>query len=449
VHKFNILFTPAPNATVSNPSGNNLFFTYKETIRFYGPDGTPCTGLDADGTGHLSFPGFPDLPVATYQVSLPAAKASKQHPPNSKLSPLQQCTNDFQGDGFGNSGQGGRRIPVDAEGIVLNPDGSFWISDEYGPYIYHFDCHGKMIAAIRPPNAIIPMRNNTQSFSADSPTFYASMGAGDDVYPADNPTGRDNNHGFEGLTVTGDGKTLYTLLQAATNQEGGLSKQTERYVRLLKYDISDPSKPRYAREFVVPLPFYVDPTAKASKNPKVAAQSEIFHIQDGQFFVLARDSGAGHGQTVSTSVYRQIDVFDIAGATDIKGNTYDCTNCTIASSDGVLKTAITPATYCPFINFNLNSQLNRFGVHNGGNQDASLLNEKWESIGIVPVDGLIGDDDEWFVFSLSDNDFITQDGYLESGNFKYADGTGFNLDNQALVFKIHLPAHSRPFNRDS
>lgn len=322
-HKFDILFTPQPSATVANPSGNNLFFTYKETIRFYGPDGTPTTGLDADGTGHLSYPGFPDLPVATYQ-----------------------------GDGFGNTGPGGKRIPIDSEGIVLNADGSFWISDEYGPYIYRFNPLGIMIGAIRPPDAIIPMRNGTESFSADSPTFYASKGAGDDVIPADNPTGRDNNHGFEGLTI--DGNNLYVLLQAAANQEGGLSKQTERYARLVKYDITIPSAPRYAREFVVPLPLYNDPTAKASKNPKVAAQSEIFHIQDGQFFVLARDSGAGHGQSVSTSVYRHIDVFDIATATDIKGNTYDCANCSIASEDlGVLKAGITPATYCSFIDFNV------------------------------------------------------------------------------------------------
>ena len=69
VHKFDILFTPNPEATVENPSAKNLFFTYKETIRFYGPDGTPCTGLDGDATGHLSYPGFPDLPVSTYEVS--------------------------------------------------------------------------------------------------------------------------------------------------------------------------------------------------------------------------------------------------------------------------------------------------------------------------------------------------------------------------------------------
>ncbi|RDW82050.1 hypothetical protein BP6252_03162 [Coleophoma cylindrospora] len=420
VHKFDILFTPQPDATVANPSGNNLIFTYKESIRFYGPDGTPCTGLDADATGHLSYPGFPDLPVATYI-----------------------------GDGFGNPGPGGKRISVDAEALVLNPDGSFWVGDEYGPYIYRFDPQGIMTTAIRPPDAIIPMRNGSESFSADSPPTYVNGGAGDDVTPADNPTGRDNNHGFEGLTVSGDGKTMYTLLQAATNQEGGLKSKTETYTRLLKYDITDPTKPRYAREYVVPLPHWVDPTAKASKNPKTASQSDIFHIQNDQFFILARDSGAGHGQPSSTSIYRHIDVFDLAGATDIKGPVYDCANCSMASLDGVLNAGIVPATYCSFLDFNVNSQLQRFGVHNGGAQDSGLLNEKWESIGMVPVDGLVGDDDEWFVFSLSDNDFVTQDGAFEGGAFTYKDASGFSLDNQALVFKIHLPDHSRPFNRDS
>jgi len=73
-----------------------------------------------------------------------------------------------------------------------------------------------MIDAIRPPNAYIPMRSNCESFSANSPICYASKGAGDDVYPADNPIGRDN-HYFEGLTVIGDGNTLDTLLQATAN----------------------------------------------------------------------------------------------------------------------------------------------------------------------------------------------------------------------------------------
>jgi len=134
VHKFNIKFTPEEGATVQDPSGPNLQLNYVDTIRFTGPDGTPVTGLDPDADGpYLTYPGFPDLPSATYE-----------------------------GDGFGGPGPGGRRISVDSEGIVVTKDGSFWVSDEYGPYVYKFDGSGRMVLAIRPPEAIIPYRNGTQ-----------------------------------------------------------------------------------------------------------------------------------------------------------------------------------------------------------------------------------------------------------------------------------------------
>lgn len=128
-------------------------------------------------------------------------------------------------------------------------------------------------------------------------------------------------------------------------------------------------------EWVVPLPLYDDPTAEKSKNPHVAAQSEILALENGQFFVLSRDSGAGHGTDNPQSVYRQIDIFDISDATDIRAKgDYDCVGCNIAKSkSGELKKNITPATYCSFLDFNVNTQLNRFGVHNGGDQDQYLL----------------------------------------------------------------------------
>ncbi|KAI1099226.1 esterase-like activity of phytase-domain-containing protein [Jackrogersella minutella] len=410
VHKFNIIFTPQPNATVDSPSGPNLYFEYLDTILFSGPDGTPCTGLDADPTGNISFSGFPALPIATYT-----------------------------GDGFGGDGPGGKRIPVDSEGLYVNDDSSFWVSDEYGPYIYLFGPDGKMLTAIRPNDAIVPIRNGTTSFSADSPPRYVDDGEGDDVDPADPDSGRDNNHGFEGLTVSEDGKSLWVLLQAATVQDGGLEKQTQRYTRFLKYDISNRLSPVYTGEWVVPLPLYNDPTAKASKNPKAAAQSEVHALENGQFFILSRDSDAGHGTDNSLSVYRQIDVFDISDATDITAaGGYDCVGCNVAkSSSGELKEKITAAKYCSFLDFNVNTQLNRFGVHNGGDQDQYLLNEKWESIGIVPVDpdNVNG---EYYVFSLSDNDFITQNGFMNGGKLAYADSSGYNLDSQALVFKIQI-----------
>ena len=367
---------------MANPSPPNLQINYLDTILLYGPDGTPTTGLDADVTGYITYPGFPILPVATYT-----------------------------GDGFGGPGPGGKSIPIDGEGLVLASDGGFWISDEYGPYIYKFSKSGKMEQAIMPPAAYIPHRNGSISFSADSPPIY---NPDEVIIPANTDTGRNNNQGLEGLTVSSDGKTLYALMQSALDQEGGPNNPYRLNARLLEYDIKG-SKPQYKAEYVVTLPYWTDPTAKPSKALKVAAQSEIHSLGNGQFLILARDSGSGHGQSSSTSIYRHADIFDISrssGATDIKSPTNDGVTGSIASATGVLNPGITPAKYCTFLDYNVNSQLERFGLHNGGPQDQFLLNEKWESLALVPVDGDKGKDGEWFLFSMSDNDFITQNGEL-------------------------------------
>lgn len=132
-------------------------------------------------------------------------------------------------------------------------------------------------------------------------------------------------------------------------------------------------------------------------------------------------------------------MFDISDATNVKGNGHDCYTCHIASRNGVLRSDITPAKYCGWLDFNVNTQLRRYGVHNGGAQNRGLLNEKWESMALLPIEG-----DEYYLFSLSDNDFITQDGYMNFGQFQYADESGFDLLSQALVFKVKLPKGSKP-----
>lgn len=418
-HKFHISFTPNASASASDPSPPNLQLECLDTTRFSGPEDNPFSGLDPDFTGPY--------------LSLESTELPSSH---------------YEGDGFGGDGSGGDRPDLDSEGMVLNSDGSFWISDEYGAYIYHFSGEGKIISAIPPPPAVIPVRNDTTSYSAASPPRYDEELL---VVPEDPDSGRSNNQGVEGLTASADGKTLWALMQSALVQEGGTTDSGRRYARLFKYDVSDPAKPIHSAEYVVSLPTYQNQNNKT----RIAAQSEIKFISDTQFFVLARDSGAGHGQDRSQSIYRHADIFDISQATDIKGEKYDCPTCSIASEDGKLKDSISVAEYCPFLDFNINSELAKFGLHNGGEQDASLLNEKWESFALAPVnpakDGTWGEwkrngeqDSEYFLFSLSDNDFVTQNGFMDGGNLPYADESGYNLDNQVLVFHISLPKGSKP-----
>ncbi|KAL8673186.1 MAG: hypothetical protein Q9168_002378 [Polycauliona sp. 1 TL-2023] len=419
IHTFSISFTPNTSATASSPSPPNLSLLYKSTLLLTDPTGNPTTGLEADPSGGLSFPNFPLLPAST-----------------------------FTGNGFGQPGPGGKRLSIDAEGLVLaGNDGSYWLSDEYGPYIYHFSRSGELLTAIQPPRAFLPTRNNSISFSADSPPIYDPDRT---LIPADPQSGRSNNQGLEGLTASPDGKTLYALLQSALIQDGGPNQPFRRQARFLQYSISPSNAPnnkekvQLEKEFVVSLPFYTDPTSKKTPQ-KVAGQSEIHYLTPTQFLILSRDSGSGRGQSSTTSQYRHLDIFDTSSATDISSPAYNSlANSSIASSKGELAPGITAAEYCPFLDFNVNSQLARFGVHNGGVQDKGLLNEKWESIAVVPVDGKKGDDGEFFVFSVSDNDFVTQDGYLNGGKFQYKDASGFDLDNQALVFQVKVPKGVTP-----
>ncbi|KAF1355701.1 hypothetical protein EJ07DRAFT_131583, partial [Lizonia empirigonia] len=401
IHKFSVDFEIV-DSTVEKPASPNFKLTYLDTLLLSGPDGTPLTGLDP--TGNITYKGFLSLPLATYT-----------------------------GDGFGNNGTGGSRVPLDTEGLVLGDDGIYWISDEYAAYVYQFDKKGKMIQAVRTPDAFIPLRNGTESFSAASPPIYNQDL---EISPANPSTGRANNQGLEALTASLDGKYLYTMLQSATIQDGGSKSSTRRNTRLLKYRVKTKSVELEA-EYAVQLPVL--------STGKVASQSEMHYISDTQFLVLARDSGAGHGQDASESIYRNADVIDIS-KTNIKGK-YDAFNAQIASNKGVLKSDVVPATYCPWLSFNVNSQLNRFGVRNGGVQDSNLLNEKWESFAVVPVDSdyqTKGEGKEYYLISFSDNDFITQNGYINFGKQPYKDSSGYNLDSQVLVFKVRLPKGANP-----
>ena len=412
IEKFLITFTPNTSATVARPSPPNVQFTYLDTILLTDPAGNPTSGLDGALTGpYLTFPG--------YSFPFPSAN--------------------YTGDGFGGAGPGGNRVVIDSEGLVLGNDGTFWVSDEYGDYTYNFSPTGLMIGAIRPPDAFIPQRNGNQSFSADSaPRYNPALRP----TPRDPVTGRANNQGLEGLSTNPLGTKLYALTQSALRQDSGSNNPSTANARFLQYDISGLNRlsPKLEAEYVV----HLANTIPGNPTSRVARQSEIHYISDTQFLILARDSGAGRGQGASTtSVYRHIDVFDISKATNIAGKS-DSTTSSIAPG-GVLLANTTAAQYCSWLDYNVNSQLNRFGVRNGGAQSDGLLNEKWESIALVPVNPAVGGlDGQYYILSFSDNDFITQDGYLKGGQFRYADSSGYNLDNQALLFRVTLPAGSFP-----
>jgi hypothetical protein len=316
-------------------------------------------------------------------------------------------------------------ISLDAEAVVLINDGTFFIGDEYGPYIYHFSAKGRMLSAIRPPEAFIPKRDGRDNFSSNNP------GPGEKPpQPPDPQTGRQNNQGFEGVSVTPDDRFLAGILQSATRQDGGDKAETRQNTRLLYYDITNRDHARLIHEYVVPLPIFTD----AKGRRRVAAQSELYALDKAHFLLLCRDSGNGYGVEGTASAYRRIELLDVSQATDIARSQYD--GLVPVAPSGKLVDGVTPATLTSFIDMNDSAQLSKFGLHNGEPNDRNNLSEKWEGMTLLPALDPKNPRD-FFLFVSNDNDFITQNGY--HAGTAYKDPSGADVDTMILVYRVTLP----------
>src|SRR6266540_1620567 len=386
INKLVITFMPLddPTAMPVAQRQSSVVATLTDTILLTDTAGQALTGLDPDGIRRAAN-GLPDL---------------------------SQASNG--------------RVSIDSESLALLADGSFLIGDEYGPYVYRFSPTGRLLAATRPPEAFLPKRKGKDHFASNNPGPGAQA-----PEPPDAETGRANNQGFEGLTLTPPGgKFLVAALQSATRQDGGTSPETRRYTRLLYYDISDLERPKLAREHLVPLPVF----ETADGRQRVAAQSELLALDETFFLLLCRDANNGFGTDSATSRYRSIDLLDTSRATNIAGSPYDGT--VPVAPNGKLVDGVVPATLTPYIDINEAAELQKFGLHNGEPNDRNNLSEKWEGLALVPALDPANPND-YFLFVTNDNDFITQNGY-QAGT-AYRDPSGLEIDTMILVYRITLP----------
>lgn len=95
---------------------------------------------------------------------------------------------------------------LDPEGLVALMDGSFWVSDEYGPHIVHFNAEGVEIERINPFNN--DKRNNIVVNGKTLLLPYELCK-------------RHANKGLESLTITPDQTTLVTMIEASLNNPSG------------------------------------------------------------------------------------------------------------------------------------------------------------------------------------------------------------------------------------
>ena len=162
---------------------------------------------------------------------------------------------------------------LDPEGLHVLDDGSFWVADEYGPALIHFDPDGRMLERFDPRPA-----------SARSLPLVLGR--------------RRPNYGFEGLTGDRSGRTLVAILQSSLPDARDAGHRSA-LTRIVVIDTETGS----SRQFLYPL-----------DEPSFFA-TDIARLSDTEFLVLERDNGflGGDPPGRHKRVYR----IDLTGATDV------------------------------------------------------------------------------------------------------------------------------------
>ena len=172
---------------------------------------------------------------------------------------------------------------LDPEGLAALKDGSFWISDEYGPHLVHYNCDGLEIERI---NAFISDERNNVIINGKPillPTEF---------------TKRRANRGMEALTITPDQTTLVGIMESSMDnpdESGRLSS----LVRIVTINLVSGKIAQYL--------YRLD-------NPKHVA-SGIVAINGHEFYLIEHDRKFPLQEESATKLIYKV---DIAQATDIE-----------------------------------------------------------------------------------------------------------------------------------
>jgi hypothetical protein len=284
--------------------GSDLTYTGHDNVFIAAPDRGP-------------FDGLTDVPYLDRFYVLQITTDVDASFPNIQTQLLDtRFLKDQGGESFvGAAGSFANRL--DPEGIRVSPDGTFYVSDEYGPYIFEFNRQGHLMRRLTIP----------AKFAIAEPS------ANPNEELLDNSAGRQANRGMEGLAISPDGLTLFGIMQNALLQDHGLNPPpgTDRLGlnnRILKVDLLTGETHEYV--------YVLDAINRGQ------GVCEILAINDHEFLVAERDNRSNLQTPPQAPTRKTIYKINLNGATDVSG---------IESLPaGALPAGITPVSKELFIN---------------------------------------------------------------------------------------------------
>jgi hypothetical protein len=137
----------------------------------------------------------------------------------------------------------------DVESITRVADGSYWLGDEFGPYLLHVDRAGRLLSAPVPLPGV---------FAPENPAGTPNLGG---------------SKGFEGLAQSPDGRFLYPLL------EGSVAGDAPGTLRIDEFDIARGA--------------YTGQRFRYRLGSPDLAIGDMISVDRDRFLVVERDGGQG------------------------------------------------------------------------------------------------------------------------------------------------------------
>jgi hypothetical protein len=369
-----------PRATFGG-LGSDLAFTGHDDVYVTAPDRGP-------------FDGLTDVPYLdrVHFVHLTTNTATKQV--TAKLLDTRFLKNQYGQTFVGSTGAFDANselntLRLDPEGIRVSADGTFFLSDEYGPYLFEFDRQGHLLRRIEVPESFLIAAPNA------NPTLELTG----------NTAGRQANRGMEGLAISPEGGTLFGMMQNALLQDnalipGSVDRQSVN-TRILKVDLAT----GVTSEYVYQLDAF-------NRGQGV---SEILAINDHEFLVVERDNRSWLALEPQAPTRKSIYRINLTGATDVTGITLPASG---------LPAGVKAVTKSIFINL-LDPD---FGLQNN---DDKAIAEKIEGLAWGPdlADG------RHLLYVISDNDLS-----LVNATQIYA----FAIDDAELLTPLNLQHQTLP-----
>ncbi|MFD0472013.1 esterase-like activity of phytase family protein [Nonomuraea thailandensis] len=145
----------------------------------------------------------------------------------------------------------------DVESIVRAADGTYWIGDEFGPYLLHFDHKGRLLDAPAPLPGVRAPEN--PDLNGGQPNLASSKG-------------------FEGMARGVDGRRLYPLL------EGTVSGDPAGTLRMYEFDLRKRA--------------YTDRRWTYRLEDPSHAIGDAIAVDENRFLIIERDNGQGDAAKV-------------------------------------------------------------------------------------------------------------------------------------------------------